>query len=204
MNVLICTSFGPDPHCIHPLTQQSIDALNCAFVAIESPPNMSRLDSLCWKHNQARTLTLNGGYDALLHIDADMVVPTDTVERLCAVDADVAYGLYVSRQTPSRWLCFIERNMVDTLSGKPELMTGEHVLSYGAGLGCTLIHRRVLEELEFRTNGHTASDWWLAVDAANYGYRQMHDTGCVCGHIDKDRALWPDASAKNRYRVEAI
>ena len=210
VNVLVCTPFGPSPHCIHPLTQQSISALGCASVAIETAAssNMNRLDDLAWKHNDARRLTLDGGYDALLHIDADMVVPADTVERLCALDADVAYGLYVSRQTPVRWLCFVDKAMTTTLSDKQTVakvaLDVGRFSSYGAGLGCTLIHRRVLEQIEFRHNGHVASDWWFAIDAANYGFRQMHDLGCVCGHIDKNRVLWPDASAEEMYRAEGL
>ncbi|MCB1717494.1 MAG: hypothetical protein KDK05_20415 [Candidatus Competibacteraceae bacterium] len=165
--------------------------------------NMNRLDDLAWKHNEARRLTLDGGYDALLHIDADMVVPADTVKRLCAVGADVVYGLYVSRQTPSRWLCFVNKAMTTTLDQVPPSNT-DYVRSFGAGLGCTLIHRRVLEQIEFRHNGQTGSDWWFAIDAANYGFRQMHDLGCVCGHIDRNRVLWPDASTEEMYRVEQV
>lgn len=200
MNVLACTPYGPHPHCIHPLTQKTIDALGCAHVGINSPSGerMSRLTDLCYKHNQARRLTLDGGYDALLCVDADMVLPVDALDRLCGVNADVAYGLYVSRQTHTRWLCFIDKSMTTTYTGA---MNGV-IDSCGAGLGCTLIHRHVLERIEFRTNGHTASDWWFAIDAANYGYRQAHDLECVCGHIDGDRVLWPDN--ERRYRVETL
>lgn len=202
MNILVCTPYGPDPHRIHPLTQQSIDALDHASVGINSPDGkrMNRLDDLCYKHNQARKLTLNGGYDALLCVDADMVIPADAMEKLTSVDADVVYGLYVSRQTPTRWLCFIDKAMTATYTGNDVGV----VESYGAGLGCTLIYRHVLEELEFRTDGRTASDWWFAVDATNYGYRQMHHLGVRCGHIDESRMLWPDASAKSRCRVETL
>lgn len=200
VSVLVCTPFGPSPHCIHPLTQQSIDALGCASVTINTAVSagLSRLDDLARKHNKARQLALNGGYDALLHIDADMVVPADTVERLLSVEADVAYGLYVSRRDPWRWLCFIDKAMTTTYTGDA---TGT-IKSYGAGLGCALIHRHVLEQIEFRTDGHVGSDWWFAVDCVNYGFRQAHDLGCRCGHIRHDGVAWPDKTQPQKYRIE--
>ncbi len=150
---------------------------------------------------------LNGGYDALLHIDADMIVPADTVDRLMAIEADVAYGLYVSRRDPSRWLCFIDRAMSMPLSAVPTLnreFTDIHIGSFGAGMGCTLIRRHVLEEIAFRTDGTVASDWCFAVDCANYGFIQRHDLGCICGHIDGDKAHYPDITQPNLYRTERL
>lgn len=205
MNVLICTPCGPPPHTVHPATQACIDALGCASIVIEtaSSSNMNRLDDLCWKHNEARRLTLAGGYDALLHIDADMIVPIDTVDRLSRVPADVCYGLYVSRRDPWRWLCFTDRAMNMTLNERLPA-AGEWQESYGAGMGCTLIHRHVLEQMYFRHNGHTGSDWWFAVDCANTGIRQMHDLGCVCGHIRHDGVAWPDPTAPDKFRIEQL
>lgn len=201
MNVLICTPFGPAPHRIHPLTQQSIDALGCASVKLETNGKVAnRYVDLCDKYNQARKLVLNGGYDAMLHIDADMVVPVDTLDRLIAVDTDVAYGLYVMRTNPSHWLCWV--------NGEPlsdhKTAWGRVVKSTGAGMGCTLIRRNVLERIEFRTDGVVAADWNFAQDCWRYGFGQAHDLGCVCGHIDNDKVLWPDVEAPELFRVEKL
>lgn len=206
MRVLACTPHGPLPHRIHPLTQQSIEAVGCDHVGIEPAQGstLNRLDDLCDKHNRARQMVLGGDYDAMLHVDADMVVPVDTIQRLMAVNADVAYGLYVSRRDPDRWLCFTDRSMATTLSMRRERISDGCIESYGAGLGCTLIHRHVLERIAFRTDGHVASDWWFAIDAANYGFKQAHDLGCACGHINGDTVLWPDAEAESLYRIERV
>lgn len=208
MNVLICTPFGPAPHRIHPLTQQSIDALCCAALALEtSTPVANHLIDLCDKYNRARQAVLEGGYDAMLHVDADMVVPMDTLERLCAVDTDVAYGLYVARKNPGHWLCWLDKDRSVSLNERPQVIRrywSQQRRSYGAGMGCTLIKRHVLERLQFRTNGIVAADWTFAQDCVNYGFSQAHDLGCVCGHIDNDKVLWADPGAPDLYRVEAI
>jgi hypothetical protein len=189
------------------LTQQSIDALGCAATAIEAAGRGHSKGGLCHKHNQARKLVLNGGYDAMLHIDADMVVPADAVDRLIALDADVAYGLYVSRHTPSRWLCFTDIATATVLSDdkdRARQVWGKTIVSIGAGMGCTLIHRHVLERIEFRTDGMMGADWNFAQDCAAYGFSQAHDLGCVCGHINGDKVLWPDVDAPELYRAEKI
>lgn len=208
MNVLLCIPFGPYPHRIHDLTLQTTAALNIDTAHIETPQG-SRYDTqeLCRKHNEARRLVLDGGYDALLHVDADVVIPPDALERLLSVDADVVYALYVSRQTPSRWLCFTDIEDAEVLSKDKRLahrQWGQVVPSFGAGLGCTLIRRRVLERLQFRTDGHTGSDWWFAIDCNNYGFTQAHDLGCVCGHIDGDKVYYPDVDAPSFYRTELL
>lgn len=201
MNALICTPFGPAPHRIHPLTQQSIDALGCATVKLETTtPVSNHLIDLCEKYNRARDLTLNGGYDAMLHIDADMVVPPDTLDRLIDIYADVAYGLYVMRTNPRHWLCWQNRQPISDHKAQ----WGKVVKSTGAGMGCTLIHRHVLELTEFRTDGVIAADWNFAQDCWRYGFSQAHDLGCVCGHIDGARVLYPDPDAPELYRVEKI
>lgn len=212
MNVLVCTPFGPAPHRIHPLTQQSIDDLGCASVTFETTaPVANCYVDLCEKYNRARDLVLDGGYDAMLHIDADMVVPADTLERWADDDlfygADVIYGLYVMRTNPSHWLCWPGRGMVKPLNERPELIQqhwGGQLKSYGAGMGCTLIRRHALEWLKFRTDGVIAADWNFAQDCGAYGISQVHDLGCVCGHIDGDKVLYPDPDAPKLYRVEKI
>lgn len=208
MNVLICTPFGPAPHRIYPLTQQSIDRLGCASVKIETTtPVANHYVDLCGKYNQARKLTLNGGYDAMLHIDADMVVPVDTLDRLIDIYADVAHGLYVMRTNPRHWLCWLDREMTITLNERPQTIRrywDQQRRSYGAGMGCTLIHRNVLEQIEFRTDGVIAADWNFAQDCWRYGFSQAHDLGCVCGHIDGDKVLYPDPDAPELYRAEKI
>lgn len=201
MNVLICTPFGPSPHRIHPLTQKSIDALGCASVKLETTiPVANHLIDLCAKYNQASKLVLNGGYDAMLHIDADMVVPVDTLDRLTAVDSDVAYGLYVMRTNPSHWLCWQDGEQISD----HEAVWGKVVTSTGAGMGCTLIRRNVLERIEFRTDGVIAGDWNLAQDCWRYGFSQAHDLGCIVGHIDNDKVLYPDPDAPKLYRAEKL
>ena len=154
------------------------------------------------KYNQARTMTLEGGYDALMTIEADMIPPENALQRLDRVDADIVYGLYVSRHGKHPWLTMT--NVTEQVRGSAgkgetwqerEAMWGKVVDTAGVGLGCTLIRRNVLEKIPFRVKDQfIANDWYFAIDAREMGFSQVHDCSVVCGHIDGYRTLWPDVA----------
>ncbi len=155
----------------------------------DDEPVSKPYNNLTEKYNRARQMTLDGGYDALLTIEADMIVPPDTVKRLAAVDADVAYGLYVSRHGRLIWLAFtaVSEHAGTSISVVPEQARaswGKVIETKGVGMGCTFIHRHVLEAIEFRHPPTTfANDWYFSLDCMEHGFVQKHDMGCVCGHI---------------------
>lgn len=156
------------------------------------------------KQRRARILALGGGYDALLNIEDDIIVPPNTLPELDAVGADVAYGLAVWRNYPHKWSATFEAvwdSHIDTLDDDMEAARaawGGPIPTLGCGLFCTLIRRHVLEAFDFRRVGPAAADWGLAFDTRDYGFTQMTHTGVVCGHIDGDEALWPDPVTRYR------
>jgi hypothetical protein len=184
-------------------------------------------DIIADKYNAGRTKALEGGYDAMLTIESDMVVPQDAITRLLACDADVAYGMYIFRRMPYAWSAysymFEEARMTGIpLSNVPERARadwGKVVDVDGVGLGCTLIKRHVLEASPFRADGglhadgtRSHCDWYFAIDVLNAGFTQRCDTGLLCGHItelDRDgkvnpSVLWPDIDAPELVRFETF
>lgn len=166
------------------------------------------------KYNDARRIVLECGYDALLTVEADMIVPEIALQRLSLVEADVAYGLYSNRHGRHVWLAFQHIGGMDgrytgaSYTATPELCPrawGNVVESKGVGLGCTFIHRRVLEKIEFRLapDQKVAPDWMFALDIDAAGFSQAHDCGVICGHIEggaNPKILWP--TADGGYRIE--
>lgn len=159
------------------------------------------------KYNRARQMVLDGGYDAMLTIEADMIVPPDALLRLSEVDADIAFGLYVSRHGSHPWLTIAKatenvrgsKQMGDSWHERNE-MWGRVVETAGVGLGCTLIRHHVLKKLAFRCEDkYIANDWYFSVDAKAAGFTQKHDCGVVCGHIGGYQTYWPDIP--NGYKV---
>ena len=164
------------------------------------------------KYNHARDIVLNDDYEALFTVEADIIPPPFALNRLIQVDADIAYGLYVSRHGKHPWLTLSKvteqvrgsKGIGETWNERDK-MWGNVIETAGVGLGCTLIRREVLEAIPFRVkNEDIANDWYFAIDAKDRNFTQKHDCGVVCGHIDGYRTLWPDISQGWRADEELI
>lgn len=161
----------------------------------------NRNASCTMKRNRTREVFLAGDYDALLCFDSDIIAPTDSLKRLVALDADIAYGLYVNRPFPHQWCAavMLQEQRWQSLSSLPDTareLWGEVIDVCGVGFGFTLIKRHILEAAPFRDWTNVSCDWGLSYDAQQNGWSQVMDLGCVLGHIKRDGAvLWPDRDA---------
>ena len=171
-------------------------------------------DNIVRKYNDARQIALLGGYDALMTVEHDMIVPRDALKRLVGMDADVAYGVYVWRFGFPYWNAYtlLRADRGTPISIQSELALekwGQVIDVEGVGNGCTLIRRHVLEAVEFKWSPGEfgCCDWHLALDCQRLGFVQKCDLGLVCGHIAVDpvhRILWPDPYATGMYRHELL
>lgn len=178
----------------------------------EDNPKVSKYQNLADKHNEARKMFLSGDYDALFMVENDMVLPKDTLSRLVDLGSDVGYGLYCSRHGRYRWLAFLEilgyhGISVSDSDNLAKEYWGQIRETKGIGMGCTLISRKVLENIFFRTEPGdiVADDWLFSLDCIQKGYKQVHDFGLVCGHITNvgaPRIIWPDPDAPFSHRIE--
>lgn len=217
MNVLVYCPMNPTRPQVQPRTVDSIfgmkwgSPLEVVFGRDDKvqPDRPAVHVNITRKYNTARAMTLAGGYDALLTVEADMIVPAIALQRMTLVEADVIYGLYVHRHSRHPWLAFqwITGTVGDyggeSFSKNPSLCPkawGNVVESKGVGLGCTLIRRHVLEAIEFRCapDQKVANDWMFALDADIAGFTQVHDCGVVCGHIDGKNVYYPEPNGGHR------
>jgi hypothetical protein len=139
-------------------------------------PYVNAYENVTYHHNKARQLAMSGHYDAILSIEADMIVPPDTISRLLEADADIAYGLYVSRHKPNRWLAYktldlwgAESISLDHTGKDAREAWGNIIDVAGVGMGCTLIKRKVFEKLRFRL--HDGSHSWINEEYADDFYK---------------------------------
>lgn len=159
------------------------------------------------QYQRGREAFLSGPYDAMLVIEDDIIPPPDTLERLIALNADMAYGVYVFRQSRPKWpvVNIFERydppgrNTGESLSVWPEKYAAAVrqgvVPCSGGGLGCVLIKRHVLEAIPFRLeqpNGPHC-DSYFTDDVFHAGWTMMADMRVRCGHKRRDTGeiLWP-------------
>jgi hypothetical protein len=155
-------------------------------VSVGSPVDYNR--------NQLIRVFLDEGeaYTHLFLLDSDVVPPMDVLERLHAMDADVATGVYPLFLSGR---CVIDVNF-------PEDIVEDHTMwpspwpSGGvrectrAGMGCCLVKREVFKQLEdpwfqFVMHGggkRTGEDVYFFQQARKAGLKTMVDTAIRCSH----------------------
>lgn len=191
---------------------QHEDILRVDFLTDAPNPDLTAWQNLLPKNQEARQRCLSDGFDYLLLIEDDIIVPPDALLKLMAADADVAYGLTCWRREPHCWSAGLITGPSDaehiTADMRPDIMRGiwgRVVDIQGCGLFCTLIRRRVLEAVDFTLRGSRAADFYFAVDVRKKGFSQKVDTTILCGHVistEPMRVVYPDVVT--RYRVEEL
>jgi hypothetical protein len=167
-------------------------------------------DIVTRKYQEAQKVFLAGNWDAMFCCEYDMVIPENALEKLVALNVDIAYGLYVLRHGQKVWNAITDLDTwsLTSLSDNPDAARkawGGVVDVAGIGQGCTLIKRHVLEQFSLRNWKGVSCDWALAMDARAAGLRQVCDTSVVCGHMTitpSRQTLWPDINEPKLYRQE--
>ena len=146
------------------------------------------------QYQTGRERFLAGPYNAMLVIESDIVPPADTLERLFALNCDVAYGCYMFR---AGGVVNILEHYYDGAANPGESLTlrglwgaakeSGVIRCSGSGLGCVLIQRHVIEETPFVASPHGVFfDSWWTKQAYSSGYTMLADTAVNCGHISPD------------------
>lgn len=155
------------------------------------------------QYKRGRDMFLRGDYDAMLIIESDIIPPPDALKRLAAIDADLAYGAYVFRQSPvvniMEYYYEGALNVGESLTvrGLWEDAKKKGVINCsGAGFGCVLIKRHVLEAVDFRVSElpsvRVHCDSWFTCDVYAKGYTMKADAMVHCGHRGEDGVIvWP-------------
>jgi hypothetical protein len=155
-------------------------------------PFPEKLRNVVAQYQRAWGIALDGGYDALLTVEDDMVLPIDAIEKLYKTEAPVVYGVYMLRhgtKTLSAWRYENSRNMGMSLSLYPneakEAFERGWARVCGVGWGCTLIRREVLERVNIRsTGGGDAGDIAFATDCVQANILQIARFDVPCLHIE--------------------
>lgn len=197
---MIFTPYGPR---LEPETVTAVLALEWAgpvryVIQRDNPSGHGRKD-ITHQYRQGRDLFLAGNDEAILVIEADIIPPPETLIKLAALEADCAYGVYrfrtsniinVYERYPGR-----ARNPGESLSLHPEKLAAAvqagRVVCTGGGLGCVLIRRHVLEQIDFR-DGANHCDSYFNRDVLRAGLKAEADMSVICGHKDETgEILWP-------------
>lgn len=163
--------------------------------------NNSR-DALANASNYLRHKVIREGYDYLLMIESDVFPPKDVVWRLLQHQKKVVGLPYEIDFGENRGLCvFLKEKKqngmwgtrrVSPQEGKEMLGTGLRQV-HGMGVGCTLIHREIIERFPFfydKTDDERMfgmgirkhPDVYFYLELDNNGIEVFLDTSALCHH----------------------
>ena len=192
-----------DPENVKYLRSLGVDAERVEFKKKDSI--ISRITK---SHNLVRKKTLEGGYDFLLHLDTDIFPPPEVLVSLLSHRKSVigiSYDIFDMHDREPVMLQLEEDN-----DGEPSgaIIRGKH--NYNAfdgtlkqawanGVGCTLIHRSVLEKVKFRFDKDRDGfcDSWFAYDIRELGIPMYVDTSIYAYHQNKDWRSFGDKFVSN-------
>lgn len=151
-----------------------------SFFPMDRPTTSARSDAV----ELARQL----GAEALLFIDSDMEFEEDLYERLLAVDADIACGLFWSKQVPSFPTICRKVKMEDGTDSLKTIVPDDTVQEIDAcGMAATLIRKSVLQHERFKYPafqhlGALSEDFAFCLHAKDAGFSIKCDTSIKVAH----------------------
>lgn len=140
------------------------------------------MENVNWNYRKARRMFLEGEYTHLMTVESDVIPPPDAWKKLRALDVDVALGTYRFKELGSGY-----RLLNHTAEAEPGPVRG-------VGLGCAVIVRQVLEQIEFQDHRIQPCDIPFAGDVLAAGFEIWGHPGVACGHVEEEgTVVWPES-----------
>ncbi len=151
-------------------------------------PQTYRVDD---SRNQIVEHALEVGYDYIMWIDSDMILPKDTLMKLLSHDKDIVSGVYThkligGKDAVAKRYKKDEEDIYEDIPLK-EITAKEQLIEIdGVGFGCVLTKVDVFRNIEkpyFVYKPDFGEDIYFCRKAQEKGYKIFLDTSILCGHI---------------------
>jgi len=155
--------------------------------------------------NKVRDVVLKEGYEYFFSLEADVIPPENIIPTLMNLQKPIVSAMY--RIGPPGWEFPLLQIMETTKEGggKAEAyarqmfwhemfhyIDGEVKPIFACGIGCTLMHRALLEAVPFREdekNPFVYADSIFYLDLWNKNIENLVHTGILCKHLNRDWTL---------------
>lgn len=145
--------------------------------------------------NEIAKKALNGGFDYVLMVDSDIVIPPDTLVKMLDAPVNICFGVYPRKNKPGETELFKDDTFDFTNRYTYEELSKEDANKIpvkGSGFGCALIKTDVFANIEYPwfefysyDNGTFLSEDLAFCMKASIRYRLLADIRVKCGHIAK-------------------
>lgn len=144
--------------------------------------------------NDIAKKALSGGYDHVLMVDSDIIIPSNALLNMLESPVDVCFGVYPRKNTETGETELFKDNSFDfknryTVNELDE-MESHRIKVKGGGFGCVLIKTEVFKNLSYPWFEYMSydNDTFLSEDLcfcvrASVHYSFEADTRVRCGHI---------------------
>src|SRR3989338_6269245 len=160
----------------------------------------SARDRIVRSRNILRDIALNENYDYFLSLEQDVIPPNDVIEKLLRHKKDIVSGVYFGQYTRGNQKRLLPMLWVAKKDDPTKIRYVPLALNYVnsgdffkvdlSGLGCILISRKVLENINFKYNSGLKKqfdDISFCIDARNKGFEIYADTSVKCKHLILNR-----------------
>ena len=131
------------------------------------------------------------GYDYIMWIDSDMILPKNTLTTLMSHDKDVVSGVYAykligAENAVTKRFKDKEKDIYEDIPLK-EITESKRLIEVdGVGFGCVLTKVDVFRHIKkpwFRYTPNMGEDIYFCRKAQKAGYQVYLDTSILCGHV---------------------
>lgn len=160
------------------------------------------------ERNQIADNAVNWGYDYVLMVDSDVVLPFDALQNLLDPQADIVLGQYRERRRidckERKYTCLNRFGKNQNFNDEDSISVEEfnsmrnqginRIEIHGGGCGCILISTEVFKKMErpyfnfikYPDGNCLSEDLYFCLEAQRFGFKVYADTRVQCGHILKN------------------
>ena len=190
MKILTLVTIGSylDIEVIQSVIKQGFEGENDILLCPYNPFSTVRPDwgqNIVLKQNKAKEIVLKHNYTHLFSVEADVLIPANTLTRLLFDNKDVVCGIYKLHSHSDSLKGTIaafrkEDKIYVSIEAGKDFNWGEVIEVDFLPFGCTLIKREVLENIDFGIG----LDAEFSMNCKNKDFKLWADTGIVCEHRD--------------------
>jgi len=171
---------------------------------IKGPYFESAIKRIIESRNLLRKYALDNDYDYFFSLEQDVIPGKDVLKKLISHNKEVVSGIYLVHNiiNNKRVLipqAFIELpNKIDNLPNmrwltREEFYSNKLMKIVSCGMGCVLIHKNVLGQIEFRSENDVFDDRFFGIDLYKKDIPIYCDAGVKCKHLILNRPYsWKD------------